>query len=663
MAKKRTIIFTIILIAAIGIPLLSFLIDSGLCMQQVKKQETPGAFYFEDGQSPFFLDEYLTAEWEYYPNQLLYTDSEDDLVSGAIDDSDPAVIGTQRQEQGQTPSGAAPAYSTELHPEAEHILLPAGLSARKSLSTVMPRSASYRLVLKNCPVVDAGDIVVCLQGMENGNYALYLNGRKRMNIVPPFSYPAYYTSMQEEMEIVVETSNGQIPLNIIPRIAYKGAAMAEVDSYRIIFAAMSSALVIASLILMILVFAVEPSKFRWHFSVSLVFSLCMVALNIWVMGFLGPITAVIPTYILARLPIMLMMVGFLVFLFTLRRFYADYYLQKGLFISGVFILLALLFQLADLFFPGTGFSFIVFLATLLLCTAALVLWLINTYRSFSKKVPLDLFFFQTGCLILICGSLCATVYNHFGNLNFVIYIYPICLLIYLVLIFISSKYEQKRLVSNTLKMLELEKENTRYQAAVLNTKLQPHFLYNTLASIQEMCYTEPELASEMIVHLSQYLRDNIDFMDHSDLIPFTQELKHIESYLFIQKARYGNSLNYEQFIGCKDFQIPPFTVQPLIENAINYGVRKNRNGGTVRLETFAEDGTVHIRVSNSGKGFDTSTIKPNHSIMNIKKRLSYLSDGTLEITSSPDEYGTLAEITLPKSSAAKTRKQEEGEEA
>ena len=81
----------------------------------------------------------------------------------------------------------------------------------------------------------------------------------------------------------------------------------------------------------------------------------------------------------------------------------------------------------------------------------------------------------------------------------------------------------------------------------------------------------------------------------------------------------------------EDFKVPPFVVQPLIENAINYGVRQSLQGGNVWLEVVRENGTIIIQVKNEGDELKEDQLKTNHSIDNIRKRLEGLVNGTLEI--------------------------------
>ena len=109
--------------------------------------------------------------------------------------------------------------------------------------------------------------------------------------------------------------------------------------------------------------------------------------------------------------------------------------------------------------------------------------------------------------------------------------------------------------------------------------------------------------------------------------------------------------NFEYAIDCEegilDCHIHKMIFQPLIENAIKYGIRKNGNHGSVCLETLQSASGILIRVTNSGPGFDENNINPHHSIQNIRSRIDYLLHGTLVIHSKEGVEGTTMELFLP----------------
>ena len=138
----------------------------------------------------------------------------------------------------------------------------------------------------------------------------------------------------------------------------------------------------------------------------------------------------------------------------------------------------------------------------------------------------------------------------------------------------------------------------------MNTQIQSHFIYNTLNSIQALCNTNPHKASELIEDFSMYLRTRLEFNKMPILIDIEDELENIRTYLNIEKARFGNRVNYQYNLKVGDFKIPPLTVQPLVENAVKHGISKKKGGGTVTISTFSDDDFIYIVVEDNGLGFD-----------------------------------------------------------
>lgn len=151
---------------------------------------------------------------------------------------------------------------------------------------------------------------------------------------------------------------------------------------------------------------------------------------------------------------------------------------------------------------------------------------------------------------------------------------------------------------------QLEGELEESRIAVMVSQIHPHFLFNSLSVIRHLCRTRPELACEALGDFAAYLRANTDALTSTKLIPFSQELRHIQSYLKLEKLRMEERLSIVYDIREEDFLLPPLTVQPLIENAVKHGIFYARNGGTVRLTTFRQGNAVVIEVSDDGVGFD-----------------------------------------------------------
>ncbi|MCR5126124.1 MAG: histidine kinase [Treponema sp.] len=190
------------------------------------------------------------------------------------------------------------------------------------------------------------------------------------------------------------------------------------------------------------------------------------------------------------------------------------------------------------------------------------------------------------------------------------------------------------------------------QNQVLVAQIQPHFLFNTLATIQALCKRNPELAAKTINNFSTYLRGNIQ-LQHEDLMPFSEELKHINVYTEIEKLRFPN-ISVEFDIQNSDIHIPFLSVEPLVENSIRHGIR-GKEDGFVKITTYSERKFHIIEVQDNGCGFDTETMIPeinkeNSShigLKNVKNRIESLCNGKMKIESEIG-VGTKITIRIPK---------------
>lgn len=206
----------------------------------------------------------------------------------------------------------------------------------------------------------------------------------------------------------------------------------------------------------------------------------------------------------------------------------------------------------------------------------------------------------------------------------------------------------------TIKEKELELERSR--TAIMLSQIQPHFVYNTLGTISYLCDHDAQTAKEATVVFSDFLRNNLDSIGNTELIPFQTELVHVKNYLWIEKLRFGEKLNIEYDLKAEDFLLPSLTLQPLVENAVRYGVTKKRNGGTVKIATNETESDFIIIISDDGLGFNTDTVKEDGrthiGISNVRTRVEIQTGGMLEVKSS-EESGTEVTIKIPKKGVAK----------
>ncbi len=142
----------------------------------------------------------------------------------------------------------------------------------------------------------------------------------------------------------------------------------------------------------------------------------------------------------------------------------------------------------------------------------------------------------------------------------------------------------------------------------LRQQLQPHFLFNSLNAVSALLVTSPEKAEEMIMRLSDFLRASVK-QGRTDLVPLEEELDYLRNYLWIEAARFGERLqvSWEGLETLTGLRLPPFLLQPLLENAVKFGIYGHT--GTVRITVAArlEDDLLHILISNP---FDDAGVKP-----------------------------------------------------
>ncbi len=159
---------------------------------------------------------------------------------------------------------------------------------------------------------------------------------------------------------------------------------------------------------------------------------------------------------------------------------------------------------------------------------------------------------------------------------------------------------------------ELQKTKQQLEEARIknfNSQMQPHFLYNALASIREIVLDDPEYASDLIYDFTTHLRACIRSMASDNLVPFKQELDNIKAYVNIEKMRFGDKLNIQYDCRETDFDIIPLGIQPLVENAIRHGIyERGTEGGTVTVRTFRAEDNILVQIDDTGVGFDYNTL-------------------------------------------------------
>ena len=196
-------------------------------------------------------------------------------------------------------------------------------------------------------------------------------------------------------------------------------------------------------------------------------------------------------------------------------------------------------------------------------------------------------------------------------------------------------------------MVEAQLKESRI--SIMLSQIQPHFIYNTLGTIERMCLKDPQKAFDLVRNFSLYLRGNFSELDSVTPIRFAEELKHVEYYINIEKVRFPD-MNIVYDVGTTEFVLPALSVQPLVENAIKHGLMRLETGGTVVIRSYETQTHFCVEVRDDGVGFDTDAPideKKHVGLRNIRGRLKAMVNGELVLESNPG-VGTKAVIMIPK---------------
>lgn len=206
----------------------------------------------------------------------------------------------------------------------------------------------------------------------------------------------------------------------------------------------------------------------------------------------------------------------------------------------------------------------------------------------------------------------------------------------------------KIFVSRTYSLAEQTRINTKQQTQLMTSQIQPHFIFNALSSIRQV--SKDKVVADLILDFSNYLRMNLETMTNDACVPFEKELEHTKQYLRIEELRFGDRLSVAFDLKNTDFEIPPLTLQPIVENAIKHGICERIEGGHLTIISEQIEDKIVITVKDDGVGFDVNQVKNDGKvhvgIENVRARLERMVDGKLEIESELGT-GTEARIVIP----------------
>lgn len=203
----------------------------------------------------------------------------------------------------------------------------------------------------------------------------------------------------------------------------------------------------------------------------------------------------------------------------------------------------------------------------------------------------------------------------------------------------------------------LVRQTAEAELVALRAQINPHFLFNALNTVAALIAERPEEAEATVEHLAGLFRDVLNASGQS-LVPLRDEIRLVERYLSVEKARFGDALSVDVDVGpgALDAEVPAFAVQTLVENAVKHGIERKRGGGRVAVRARVDGGALQIEVRDTGAGLAAASGDGAPAgaptfygvgLTNVSQRLHQLYGGGARLDVRPDPPGTRATLLLP----------------
>jgi two-component system sensor histidine kinase AlgZ len=262
-----------------------------------------------------------------------------------------------------------------------------------------------------------------------------------------------------------------------------------------------------------------------------------------------------------------------------------------------------------------------------------------------------------GCLMAGFILVAAGVFERQNYWNTFLHDVPYSWAISIVVGITISLYERLRekLEAATLQLREKElaAERARKLAiearlSSLESRIHPHFLFNTLNSISSLIQEDPRQAERLVERLAALLRFSLDSNQRST-VPMSQELKITRDYLEIEHARIGPRLRYSIEVPSEleSIEVPPLSVQTLVENSLKHAVSPRREGGEIQITARVAGERLIIEVTDDGPGFAPDRIAAGHGLDNLQSRLAALFDNAAALDIVIRDGRTVVSISWP----------------
>lgn len=283
----------------------------------------------------------------------------------------------------------------------------------------------------------------------------------------------------------------------------------------------------------------------------------------------------------------------------------------------------------------------------------------NIQRYYHAKHPLNLS--NVGSIILFAagGSLFVSILewmlireitivaNKWDFTLFRFIAYLMILFIILLLLWIDKQEEEDKKSKEML--ITRQKEAQEFELKSLENQWQPHFLFNSLNSINALITVQPEKARTMVHLLSNFMRYSVR-VEKGEITTLQNEFEHISRYIDIEKVRFGERLDFEVKIESElfDLKLPKLILQPLVENAIKYGLYNTLEDVTIQLAAVLENNNLIVTIENP---FDPDSVEEKKGtgfgLRSVRKKLFilYRCDGLVQTKSENNLFRV--QLTIP----------------
>ena len=226
---------------------------------------------------------------------------------------------------------------------------------------------------------------------------------------------------------------------------------------------------------------------------------------------------------------------------------------------------------------------------------------------------------------------------------FVVLVYIICMLVFWI---DQQRVQEKRIQDFAI---EKERESIRIELNSIQQQFKPHFLFNSLNSINALTISNPEEARRMVHLLSEFMRAAVR-ENQSEFVELKQEIHHIQLYTDIEKVRFGSRLtvNYEIEEDAYKLKLPSLILQPIIENAVKYGLYGHTDNVTITIHARAENTMLSISVTNPYDAGLQSTVKgTGYGLQSIEKKMLILYNRANLLTIETADDMFTANLNIP----------------